>query len=234
MAGPPGVRRGGHSGGHRPPRGPHQGSGDSNSGPAAPRPLDPTAHSVHAQHGPEVFDHRARPTACDPAGTTGSAASGLPTTNRPAFSLTRKPTSTKSRRSRRHSERDALVLVTPCSRVSRFSRSGGTPEKTSWNCIVPGQFSLRCFAPKRARVLAVKLTSHRRAPSPRLAEWKRFCNYGRPHGAFAGKTPYEVLRERVTGYRGDGSGGGARVWETVGWGARRRSTSTSDASSWRC
>ena len=39
---------------------------------------------------------------------------------------------------------------------------------------------------------------------------------------------------KVTGYRGDGSGGGARVWETVGWGARRSSTSTSDASSWRC
>ena len=38
----------------------------------------------------------------------------------------------------------------------------------------------------------------------------------------------------VTGYWGDGSWGGARVWETVGWGARRRSTRTSDASSWRC
>jgi transposase InsO family protein len=31
----------------------------------------------------------------------------------------------------------------------------------------------------------------------RLAEWENFCNYHRPHGAFAGKTPYEALRERL-------------------------------------
>ena len=55
--------------------------------------------------------------------------------------------------------------------------------------------------------------------------------------AFQGLPPIRrlALRTRlVTGYRGDGSGGGTRVWETVGWGARRSSTSTSDASSWRC
>ena len=31
----------------------------------------------------------------------------------------------------------------------------------------------------------------------RLAEWENFYNYHRPHGAFAGKTPYEALRERL-------------------------------------
>jgi transposase InsO family protein len=31
----------------------------------------------------------------------------------------------------------------------------------------------------------------------RLAEWEEFYNYHRPHGAFAGKTPYEALRERL-------------------------------------
>ena len=31
----------------------------------------------------------------------------------------------------------------------------------------------------------------------RLAEWEDFYNYHRPHGAFAGKTPYETLRERL-------------------------------------
>jgi transposase InsO family protein len=31
----------------------------------------------------------------------------------------------------------------------------------------------------------------------RLAEWEDFSNYHRPHGAFAGKTPYEALRERL-------------------------------------
>ena len=29
----------------------------------------------------------------------------------------------------------------------------------------------------------------------KLAEWERFYNYDRPHGAFQGKTPYEALRE---------------------------------------
>jgi transposase InsO family protein len=29
----------------------------------------------------------------------------------------------------------------------------------------------------------------------KLAEWERFYNFGRPHGAFNGKTPYEALRE---------------------------------------
>jgi len=32
----------------------------------------------------------------------------------------------------------------------------------------------------------------------RLAEWEAFYNHHRPHGAFAGKTPYEVLRGRLT------------------------------------
>ena len=32
---------------------------------------------------------------------------------------------------------------------------------------------------------------------PRLAEWERFSNFDRPHGAFAGQTPYEALRERL-------------------------------------
>jgi len=31
----------------------------------------------------------------------------------------------------------------------------------------------------------------------RLTEWEGFYNYHRPHGAFAGKTPYEALRERL-------------------------------------
>ena len=28
----------------------------------------------------------------------------------------------------------------------------------------------------------------------KLEEWERFYNYDRPHGAFKGRTPYEVLR----------------------------------------
>jgi len=31
----------------------------------------------------------------------------------------------------------------------------------------------------------------------KLAEWENFYNYHRPHGAFAGKAPYEALRERL-------------------------------------
>lgn len=31
----------------------------------------------------------------------------------------------------------------------------------------------------------------------RLTEWENFYNYHRPHGAFAGRTPYEALRERL-------------------------------------
>jgi transposase InsO family protein len=31
----------------------------------------------------------------------------------------------------------------------------------------------------------------------KLAEWERFYNYGRPHGAFDGKTPYEALRSML-------------------------------------
>jgi len=30
-----------------------------------------------------------------------------------------------------------------------------------------------------------------------LAAWEDFYNYHRPHGAFAGKTPYEALQERL-------------------------------------
>ena len=31
----------------------------------------------------------------------------------------------------------------------------------------------------------------------KLAEWERFYNLDRPHGAFKGKTPYEALRCRL-------------------------------------
>ncbi len=31
----------------------------------------------------------------------------------------------------------------------------------------------------------------------KLAEWENFYNFHRPHGAFAGRTPYEILRERL-------------------------------------
>ena len=31
----------------------------------------------------------------------------------------------------------------------------------------------------------------------KLAEWERFYNLTRPHGAFGGRTPYETLRERL-------------------------------------
>jgi hypothetical protein len=31
----------------------------------------------------------------------------------------------------------------------------------------------------------------------KLEEWKRFDDLARPHGAHRGKTPYEVLRERL-------------------------------------
>ena len=29
----------------------------------------------------------------------------------------------------------------------------------------------------------------------KLADWEKFYNFARPHGAFNGKTPYETLRE---------------------------------------
>ena len=31
----------------------------------------------------------------------------------------------------------------------------------------------------------------------KLAEWENFYNYHRPHGAFAGNSPYEALRDRL-------------------------------------
>ena len=31
----------------------------------------------------------------------------------------------------------------------------------------------------------------------KLAEWERFYNLARPHGAHSGRTPYEALRERL-------------------------------------
>jgi len=31
----------------------------------------------------------------------------------------------------------------------------------------------------------------------KLAEWEKFYNFSRPHGAFNGKTPYEALREKL-------------------------------------
>ena len=33
--------------------------------------------------------------------------------------------------------------------------------------------------------------------SAKLAEWEKFYNLSRPHGAFDGKAPYEILRERL-------------------------------------
>ncbi len=35
----------------------------------------------------------------------------------------------------------------------------------------------------------------------KLAAWEKFYNYDRPHGAHKGKTPYEVLREKLSGQR---------------------------------
>ncbi|MCP4242663.1 MAG: transposase [bacterium] len=32
----------------------------------------------------------------------------------------------------------------------------------------------------------------------KLAAWERFCNYDRPHRAHKGKTPYEILREKLS------------------------------------
>ncbi len=31
----------------------------------------------------------------------------------------------------------------------------------------------------------------------KLADWERFYNLDRPHGAFKGKTPYEALRNKL-------------------------------------
>jgi len=31
----------------------------------------------------------------------------------------------------------------------------------------------------------------------KLNEWENFYNFSRPHGAFEGQTPYEILRERL-------------------------------------
>jgi len=31
----------------------------------------------------------------------------------------------------------------------------------------------------------------------KLADWEKFYNFSRPHGAFNGKTPYEALREKL-------------------------------------
>ena len=32
----------------------------------------------------------------------------------------------------------------------------------------------------------------------KLNEWEAFYNFHRPHGAFKGKTPYEVLKEKMS------------------------------------
>ena len=32
----------------------------------------------------------------------------------------------------------------------------------------------------------------------KLTEWEQFYNFSRPHGAHAGKTPYEALREKIS------------------------------------
>ena len=31
----------------------------------------------------------------------------------------------------------------------------------------------------------------------KLTKWENFYNFSRPHGAFAGRTPYEILGERL-------------------------------------
>ncbi|UQZ90498.1 hypothetical protein C4J81_15295 [Deltaproteobacteria bacterium Smac51] len=31
----------------------------------------------------------------------------------------------------------------------------------------------------------------------KLKEWERFYNFHRPHSAFHGKTPFEILREKL-------------------------------------
>ena len=31
----------------------------------------------------------------------------------------------------------------------------------------------------------------------KLAEWESFYNFTRPHSSFKGKTPYEILREKL-------------------------------------
>ncbi len=31
----------------------------------------------------------------------------------------------------------------------------------------------------------------------KMVEWKKFYNFSLPHGAFDGRTPYEVLKERL-------------------------------------
>ena len=40
----------------------------------------------------------------------------------------------------------------------------------------------------------------------KLSQWENFYNYGRPHGAHDGKTPYEMLKEKITA-RNDSSSG---------------------------
>jgi len=31
----------------------------------------------------------------------------------------------------------------------------------------------------------------------KLTVWENFYNFDRPHGAFKGKTPYEILKEKL-------------------------------------
>lgn len=33
----------------------------------------------------------------------------------------------------------------------------------------------------------------------KIREWENFYNYQRPHGGLKGKTPYEVLKEKISG-----------------------------------
>jgi transposase InsO family protein len=49
----------------------------------------------------------------------------------------------------------------------------------------------------------------------KLAEWESFYNLSRPHGAFAGKTPYEVLKEKMRPPAG-GAGEAAPVVQNGG------------------
>ena len=68
-----------------------------------------------------------------------------------------------------------------------LSRAPKTPQRVA----VRARIVLGAAAGRSINGLARELVEQR------LAEWERFYNFGRPHGAFAGQTPYEALRERL-------------------------------------
>ena len=47
------------------------------------------------------------------------------------------------------------------------------------------------------RILSIVDISEDVDLNEKLAEWERFYNLDRPHGAFKGKTPYEALRSML-------------------------------------